>query len=570
MHNASLLNGYENTRLIHYNDLSELSDRIVDYQNLPDFDSPGVLKYNGRDKNGNLVQIYTEHGSHVGGIAATRMGKSTSITIPYIISFARQKRKKSMVISDPKGEVYRKTANALRAEGYTVLLLNLRDALHSEYWNPLTPIRRKYLDAFKVYDEVEVVKNGRKACYKLRGQIYKSQAALDDTIERIIAIALDDVSNDIENLSRMVISIESQKDPYWERSSQLVFQAFCWAGLEDSREETRNPSRRKKWPLMTEETFTFSTIFTILASFRNHRSNLEDGGYFTDRNPSSRAYILAKDNFLDQATSTRQNILCVFNTKMAPFRESTVRLITSCNSFDFTSLIEKPTAVFIDYKDEVQAHYHVISLFVQDCYRYLIDYATEQPSGALDIPFYFMLDEFGNFPRIENFKTVISAAAGRKVFFVLIMQSFAQLNEVYGHDTAEIIRDNLNVQIMLGTNNPSTLEEFSKCCGEYTRLSPLSALNGSGADIDQYQTETIRRIPKSMLAHFEAGECVITEANSGYVMWSKLERYYLCPEFTDVGLDDEKRYQSPLNPFDEKYTYVISKNDDDDDDDDLF
>ena len=73
-----------------------------------------------------------------------------------------------------------------------------------------------------------------------------------------------------------------------------------------------------------------------------------------------------------------------------------------------------------------------------------------------------------------------------------------------------------------------------------------------------------------MLAHFEAGECVITEANSGYVMWSKLERYYLCPEFTDVELDDEKKYQSPLNPFDEKYTYVISKSDDDDDDDDLF
>lgn len=570
MHNASLLKGYENTRLVHYNDLSELSDRIVDYRNLPEFDSPGVLKYNGRDKNGNLVQIYTEHGSHVGGIAATRMGKSTSITIPYIRSFARQKRKKSMVISDPKGEVYRKTANALRAEGYTVLLLNLRDALHSEYWNPLTIIRRKYLDAFKVYDEVKVVKEGRKTFYKLRGQVYKNQTALDDTIERIIAIALDDVSNDIENLCRMAICVESQNDPYWENSARLVLQAFIWAMLEDSRKETKNPSKRRDWPLITEETFTFSTIFTILASFRSHRTNLEDGGYFTDRKPSSRAYVLAKDNFLDQATSTRQNILCIFNTKMAPFRESTVRLITSCNSFDFASLIEKPTAVFIDYKDEVQAHYHVISLFVQDCYRYLIDYATEQPSGALDIPFYFVLDEFGNFPKIENFKTVISAAAGRKVFFVLIMQSFAQLNEVYGHDTSEIIRDNLNVQIMLGTNNPSTLEEFSKCCGEYTRLSPLSALNGSGADIDQYQTETIRRIPKSMLAHFEAGECVITEANSGYVMWSKLERYYLCPEFTDVELDDEKRYQSPLNPFDEKYTYVISKNDDDDDDYDLF
>lgn len=571
MNNISLLKGYESTHLIHYDDLSELNDQIVDFEELPKFDSPGVLKYSSRDQDGRLKQIYTKHGAHVGCVAGTRLGKTTSLTIPYILSFAKQKRKKSMIISDPKGEVFSKTSGLLRNEGYSVLLLNLRDPLHSEFWNPLTPIYRKYMNAFKIHDEVKIVKNGAKILYKLRGYVYKNRAELDSIINKIIAITLDDVSDDIENLCRMAIDIQDTHEPYWENTARLVLQAFLWAMLEDSCEAPRNSSKKNKWPLITEETFSFRTIFTILASFRNHSINLEDGGYFTCRNKTSRAYILAKDNFLDQATSTRQNILCMFNTKMAPFRESTVKLITSCNSFDFSSLIEKPTAIFIDYKDEIESHYHVISLFIQDCYRYLIDFATEQKNGALDVPCYFILDEFGNFPKIENFKTLISASAGRQVFFILIMQSFAQLNEVYGNNTAEIIRDNLNVQIMLGSNNHGTLEEFSKSCGEYTRFSPLSALNGSGSEIEQYQIETIRRIPKSMLSHFEAGECVVTEANSGYIMWSKLERYYLCPEFCVSETDDTKKYLSGLNPFDEKYSYTMinneeTKNNTDDDD----
>ena len=112
-------------------------------------------------------------------------------------------------------------------------------------------------------------------------------------------------------------------------------------------------------------------------------------------------------------------------------------------------------------------------------------------AGKLDIPVYFILDEFGNFPALKDFETTISACAGRNIFFILIIQSYAQLNSVYGPDVAEIIKDNLNVHIFFGSNNPSTLEAFSHECGQQTRISPLSALNGKGADIDTYHIETI-------------------------------------------------------------------------------
>ena len=57
-----------------------------------------------------------------------------------------------MIISDPKGEIYRTTAAALREQGYNVRLLNFRDYRHSECWNPMTPIFRKYAQIDKVYD----------------------------------------------------------------------------------------------------------------------------------------------------------------------------------------------------------------------------------------------------------------------------------------------------------------------------------------------------------------------------------------------------------------------------------
>lgn len=48
--------------------------------------------------------------------------------------------KKSIIVTDPKSEIYRKTANYFRTIGYTVKVFNLKDMRHSDRWNPL---RRK-------------------------------------------------------------------------------------------------------------------------------------------------------------------------------------------------------------------------------------------------------------------------------------------------------------------------------------------------------------------------------------------------------------------------------------------
>ena len=192
---------------------------------------------------------------------------------------------------------------------------------------------------------------------------------------------------------------------------------------------------------------------------------------------------------------------------------------------------------------------------VQDAYRLLIEHANAQSDGKRKIPFYFVLDEFGNFPEMKDFETTISACAGRNIFFILIMQSYAQLANVYGEAVASIVIENLNMHVFMGSNEPTTLDHFSKECGTRTRISPVSALRGTGYGFEHIDIEEVPLVPVSRLSRFEPGECVITEANCGYVLFSKLERYYLCKEFQGLKRQDDKAYVGHADPLDAKYVY---------------
>ena len=562
--NKSLLRGYESKELKKYYDPVETLPKMIAYEDLPKTKLNGILLCN-QYIDGKLQQIYSDYNSHALIISATGGGKTTSCVIPTVVSYARQLEKKSMVISDPKGEIYKKTAKTLEDEGYSVYLLNYRDPKHSEFWNPLTPIYREYHKVFKLYDEIEVVETENGLRHKFRGNIYEDQEMLDNDFSIIFDTEMAKVGNMIDDLAGMMIVFDNPKDRSWDSGAMDLLKAFLWAMLEDSRE-----SPDGKAPTITENTFSLRTMFRIFGSFKPMEDRNVDNGYFENRPKTSNAFLLSR-TAMDCSKVTRSSYTSVFQTKLSVFRNSTVQTITSCNSFEFEELLKGKVAVFICYQDEIKTHYQLISLFVQNAYKFLIEAANNTEKSKLDIPFYFILDEFGNFPPITDFDTAITAARGRNIFFFCILQSYSQLDNIYGRNTAEIIRDNLNIKIFLGSNNPDTLERFQKECGEYTRLSPKSVLNGKEAELSSFALETIPLVTRTELSSFAPGECVVIELNKPYAFWSKLERSYLCPEFNDLAFKDERLYQSKINPYDTKYVYRVTQNqEEDDDDDDLF
>lgn len=541
-----LCNGHENMRLVRYDELAEAGIKTVKFSELGKFTNDGVLKACFHNENGELVQLYTDQGNHVGVIAATRLGKTTSYVVPTIISFAMQKVKKSFIVSDPKGEIYRLTAETLKKQGYKIKLLNFRDYKHSEFWNPLTPIFRKHKKAVAVYDGVETVQIDGEWKYRFNGKIYDDKERLDRDVEDESKAILDDLNNDIDNMGAMMVNNVIERDPTWEDGVRDLFKAFLYAMLEDA--ESKKNS-------ITEETFSLDTMFEIISTFSDNNDNGFDGGYFSSRDKNSKAYRLSKPIVMDVGGNTRGSYMTVWQTKFSGFMELVTRRITSCNSFEIDELGEAPIALFVCYRDELKAHFKTITMFVQNTYKFLIEKASSNRDGKLEVPFYFILDEFGNFAPIKDFETTISACAGRNIWFILIIQSYAQLSAVYSGAVSSIIRDNLNVHVFFGSNNPETIEEFSRECGQYTRISPLSAANGKGTEIEKYELETLQLVTKSSLSHFSPGECIVTEANCGYVMFSSMERYFNCAEFASLPESNFDDYVVNVNPSDDKYSY---------------
>ena len=68
-------------------------------------------------------------------IGTTGSGKTRRLVLPLIKILA--KKGESIIVTDPKGELYDHNANFLRDKGYNVIVLNLRNPQQGNAWNPL-------------------------------------------------------------------------------------------------------------------------------------------------------------------------------------------------------------------------------------------------------------------------------------------------------------------------------------------------------------------------------------------------------------------------------------------------
>ena len=106
-----------------------------------------------------------------------------------------------------------------------------------------------------------------------------------------------------------------------------------------------------------------------------------------------------------------------------------------------------------------------MTIFIKQCYETLIDVAQEN-GGKLPFRTNFILDEFANMPPLKDVDSMVSAARSRDIRFTFIIQNFAQLNDVYGKEVAEIIKGNCGNLVYLISTELAALEEISKMCGE--------------------------------------------------------------------------------------------------------
>ena len=342
-------------------------------------------------------------------IGATGSGKTQGVILPTVHSLA--KAKESMIITDPKGEIYEKTSNLLRARGYQILLLNFRDPQNGNAWNPMS----------------------------LPYQMYKS-GNQDKAIELLDDLALN------------ILYDESNKnaDPFWEKTSADYFSGVALGLFEDAKEEEININSISLATTVGEEKFGGSTYIKE---------------YFNAKDPGSAAAINASSTIM-APNETKGSILSVFKQKVKLFasRENLSEML-SYSDINLESIGEKPTAVFIVIQDEKKTYHSLVTILLKQIYETLISVA-QRHGGRLPVRTNFLLDEFPNMPPLKDVTTMITAARSRNIRFTMIIQNFAQLDDVYGKETAETIRGNCGNIIYLITTELKALEEISKMCGE--------------------------------------------------------------------------------------------------------
>ena len=102
--------------------------------NVLSFDSPGIIlgKYNNRFLN---LPFNSHFNKNICVFGSSGSMKTIGFLLTNLLELS--KYRKSIVVTDPKAEIYRKTSNYFRNIGYTVKVLNLKDMRHSDRWNPL-------------------------------------------------------------------------------------------------------------------------------------------------------------------------------------------------------------------------------------------------------------------------------------------------------------------------------------------------------------------------------------------------------------------------------------------------
>lgn len=342
-------------------------------------------------------------------IGATGSGKTQTVVLPMVYSLA--KARESMIITDPKGEIYEKTSNMLRSRGYQILLLNFRDPQRGNAWNPMT----------------------------LPYQMYKS-GNQDKAIELLDDLALNILYDDSNK----------NADPFWEKTSADYFSGVALGLFEDAKPEEININSISLATTVGEEKFGGSTYIKE---------------YFSAKDPSSAASINASSTIM-APSETKGSILSVFKQKVKLFasRENLSEML-SHSDIDLESIGEKPTAVFIVIQDEKKTYHSLVTILLKQIYETLISVA-QRHGGQLPVRTNFLLDEFANMPPLKDVTTMITAARSRRIRFTMIIQNFAQLDDVYGKEDAETIRGNCGNTIYLITTELKALEEISKLCGE--------------------------------------------------------------------------------------------------------
>ena len=499
-------------------DIKEIKENF-DKEELNNINTSGFPVWYEKEK-GKFKNVYYDNKSpHYVLIGSTGSGKSITVSIPMCIQFATAKEKHSVVLTDPKAELFKTTGKIFEDNGYNVVTIDFRNPTKSSKINIMQPIidewkehciydknmmfflsyfiksnkiiiekmfnNKKYqeqiIDKYKLVDYIiEVIKNNQEELEKniKNKKYFDNYSYMEYTGEKLkeylnnlsnleILDKIKEMQNNSSNhqaeanhlvisLANLIFTEKESKDPFWINSSKQLFIGLAGIFLEDY-----------KKGLIDENKINIASI----KKFQNS-SLIKENQMYLQRNLNTRSYgNLSKDyltSILSSAENTYKSVTAVFGEKMSIFDDLNVENVTSISEFNFTDVGRKPTALYIIVPDEDKSYYQLVTIILGMLIKDLSKFANmPENNGMLPVKVEWILEEFANMPPINDIHVSVSVARSRGMRYIFFIQSFAQLDQIYGKEIASIIIDN-SALCYLKTNSVECAQIIEKKLGKAT------------------------------------------------------------------------------------------------------
>lgn len=343
-----------------------------------------------------LNDFKTKLNNNVLVVGGSGCGKTRNIVTPNILQAVG-----SYLISDPKGDLYKKFGGYLRSKGYDIKTVNFAHPELSRGYNPLHYIRS---------------------------------------------------TQDIVKFSSLLVNdkraIQSCADPFWDLSAATLLSSLI------------GYIKESKSPCTFENILALLRMGTR-ASEDSHVSALATLFDEHEReNPKS--WACAQFKGINAAPSVTYNcILSSLSSKFAFLDSKELNHMMTGKAFDFTMLGERKSAVFVIVSDTDRTMDTLANIFFTQAINALCDYAdTRCKNNRLPVPVRFILDDFATNCRIDEFPRIISSIRSRGISVMLLIQSEAQLRQGFEMDAFTII-SNCDTYAYIGGNDVETADSIS-------------------------------------------------------------------------------------------------------------
>ena len=443
-------NDLEDTEWLTAKRLKKLKEfSVTTWAKKPEHDDEIVI---GAEKKGKELEIISTSALHALIVGTTGSGKTTGFVDQNIAVLGRSKGKPSLIIADPKKELYEKHAKQLESEGYKISTLDLREPYSSARWNPMQVLISRIRQVKELQNDLKQEDGKYYAC----GEVFLSHRDARTRVQEL----KDEIFENAMDLVYTLCPVQNKDQPTWEEGARNLIFGLVLAFCEDCIAGKMDEKQLQLFNVYHNVTKYCSEDTTALKKYL-----LEGRDEFSKVRGLVNTVLITSDK-------TLTSYLSEVNSYMQQLSDDGILSMTSENDIDIANMDESPNALFVIVPDERFTRHRFVTLFLTQTYKELVEKANtnlrkkQTDTAILKRRAYYILDEFANLPKMENIEGMVTVGRSRGIRYLFVLQSFSQLNAKYGKDVADILKSNCNVKLFIGSDDPDTRKEFSELCGQ--------------------------------------------------------------------------------------------------------